>query len=166
MAFVLSVENFERYLALSLLLANHNIADIRMKRIKQRGDHDCVLACIAMLGNISYEKAKILTSNWNWNDKGPNGAATSRLLTKTLGWTIKEQNQVSLLELKHHALLIIDQGNVPYNHAVVWDCQQKRVICPSVRSFPYWNTPFIEGSLKGYQENLLFVYEIITRKIL
>ena len=109
-----------------------------MRTVRQEGENDCGVACVAMLADVTYAEAAAVIY--------PNGR--SKLTkTKDLHRALKilgkkpltERRQAlgskALTDLPHSALIFVemDDGNAS-KHWVVWDAQARKVRDPYHKS--------------------------------
>ena len=136
--------------------------------VKQKHECACVVACIATITGLSYEKClnivypkrKINTWNLVGTWMKDQFKAMDRL---NLKYRFRKNN-TSLLKLKHNAILIIKHP-IYFDrfkrgtHAVVWDAEAKKILDPYPSNSRHMkrNLPF-----KSYQKSIIEVSEIFN----
>lgn len=99
-----------------------------MKRVEQKTESDCGVACVAMLAGVSYDEAyeavygsgrKGLTSS------GKLRAALTKLGRPPVEGRMVSKGRTTLKSLPHDALLKVQPLTCSTKHWVVWDRKRK-----------------------------------------
>ena len=120
-----------------------------MRRVRQRHRHDCGVAVVAILANVSYEIAldAVFPGRKKPRELRTTGQRLARALKK-FGLRCDGKTKFllgrSYRDLGHDAILIVDRNPDTWLwHWVVWDHKRRRVIDP------YWR-PKKRPSCFGY----------------
>ena len=125
-----------------------------MKRIIQKRNDDCGVACLAMLANISYRKAMWLLHPWRlpFTKANTKSKHFKKAFNKLgLSFQIYTESSIDIRSIPNKAMLVIHNGDGAH-HGVVWDPELKLILDPAK-----W-----EKSIDFYQENLFQVIEFLT----
>ncbi len=120
--------------------------DYRIKRVIQRHDDGCGIACVAMLANVSYRDACATI----FGDQ--QGDATSlddlRWAFRYYGLSTPERMipfwECDYTQLRQHAVLALDPAPNGQWHWAVWDALRRRIVDPLKRPA---NQPVVIGLL-------------------
>lgn len=104
-----------------------------MRRVEQRTESDCGVACVAMLAKVSYEDA--YEAVYGSGRKGLTSTNKLRAALVKLGRAPAEGRMVSkrrttLASLPHDALLKVQPLTCSTKHWVVWDKKRKLKLDP------------------------------------
>src|SRR5665213_4508399 len=104
-----------------------------MKYVRQRTDTECGIACVAMLADVGYEKARHALSGPNHNGTGRSEKDQMRKALTTFGVIITKR----LVRCARHpsskrdALVRTNVGPISGNwHWAVWDATQQKFLDP------------------------------------
>lgn len=124
-----------------------------MKRIKQKHKNGCGIACTAMVCNITYDKAlKLIFTKKPKKITGTKLRDDQRALFKLNKVScVRLSKRIKIAKLKNNA--IISYRIAPkHHHAVVWDAENKKIICPSGNKNTPHRLDFIQKNLNGILE--------------
>lgn len=126
-----------------------------MHRVRQKHEFGCGVAAIAMVANISYEKALVIAHPYRKPWQRTDTSFERVLLALTfLGLDPKlEKEPRRISSIKRPAILVVNchTKKEPYLHAVAWDPTNKRILDPYVkRPWPR----------RKYQRGLTHIIEI------
>jgi len=104
-----------------------------MRRIQQRTESDCGVACVAMLACVSYEdayKAVYGEGRKGLTSAGKLSAALSRLGRRPVKGRMVSKRMTALRSLPHDALLKVQPLTCSTKHWVVWDKKRQMKLDP------------------------------------
>lgn len=128
-----------------------------MKHILQKHKDSCLIACFAMVADISYDKA--LKIVYPRRKKG--SRVKSINFFKIMPYLCKFGlfpvprfwwgNMKDIRKIERHAILLIENKNCSWDHAVVWDTERKKILDPGrARAV----------TMRHYQNNLKYYIEL------
>ncbi|MCK8458701.1 hypothetical protein [Sphingomonas faeni] len=114
-----------------------------MKTVKQKGEYDCGVACVAMLADVAYDEAlKAIFPNGKRAGKTKTNALRDALVK--LGrqpdtGRRKPFGSTALDDLIGDALVFVmlDDDGDEYHHWMVWDAKGRELRDPYTRTLPY-----------------------------
>ena len=116
--------------------------EMLLRRVLQRGDKDCGVACVAMLANRSYTDAcGLVHPDRRTKTKELSDALTS--LGLECGRRLKPLGKKSYRDLECDAVLKVWPRKDRSWHWVVWDARRKRVLDP-------WEPPYMHIHATSY----------------
>ena len=109
--------------------------------VRQQHNNSCVPAALATISGVTYKTALKVVYPWKknkgWDNYGTKHNDMLRAI-KRLGFRYKERDPVSFSKLRFNAIIIVEHPVYgPHgrrNHAVVWDCEQQRILDPYVHA--------------------------------
>jgi hypothetical protein len=104
-----------------------------MRRVQQKNESDCGVACVAMLARVSYDEA--YTAVYGEGRKGLTSSGKLRATLTKLGRPPVEGRMVSkgtrtLSSLPHDALLKVQPLKCSTKHWVVWEKKRQMKLDP------------------------------------
>jgi hypothetical protein len=115
-----------------------------MRRIRQRGEDGCGIACVAMVADITYACAKERMPG-----QEVNGTSSSQLRAalKSCGFKTRRLKPIRGLDYKSFKFNAVLQGFLEGDHElhlVVWDSKRKRILDPYEPSMEFRCTSFVQ----------------------
>jgi hypothetical protein len=104
-----------------------------MRRIQQRNESDCGVACVAMLADVSYEKAYAAVygnGRRGLTSSGKLAAALRKLGRPPLARRMVPKRRTTLASLPHDALLKVQPSACSTKHWIIWDHKRQIKLDP------------------------------------
>ena len=120
-----------------------------MKTVKRKGEYDCGVACVAMLADVSYRKARKAIFP---NGKKPGKTKTGQLrdALRKLGLKPSERKRQpfkskTLVDLPTNALIFATRhsGGKKHRHWMVWDLKAQKLRDPYRPKLSYDRKSFL-----------------------
>jgi hypothetical protein len=104
-----------------------------MRRVKQKNESDCGVACVAILAGVSYEEAEAAVyggGRKGLTSSGKLAAALTKLGRPPVEGRMVSKGRTTLKSLPHDALLKVQPLACSTKHWIVWDKKRQIKIDP------------------------------------